>query len=243
MKLLAKPERNLVAVPKPASPAIAAPAPMDDEIAPDTARAEVIDRLLHAWQGRLTYSLSPAALMLPFADWAIHLANAPGKQAALVEKAMRKLMRFALYLAHSAVENDTPPCIEPLPQDRRFAGDGWRQPPFQQYYQGFLLVQQWWHNATTGIRGVSVQNERVVAFAARQFLDLLSPSNFVLTNPDVLRQTLMEGGQNFVRGALHFFEDWERAIAGRRPIGTDAFQIGRDVAVTPGKVVYRNELI
>jgi Poly-beta-hydroxybutyrate polymerase N terminal len=98
--------------------AVRAPSPPGDELTPDTARAEVVDRLLHAWQARLTYSLSPAALMLPFVDWAIHLANAPGEQAALVEKAMRKLTRFGLYLAHSAVAKETPPCIEPLPQDR-----------------------------------------------------------------------------------------------------------------------------
>src|SRR5512136_2321638 len=123
MDLLAKPKQSLVALVKPAPPSIPAPPPADDELTADTARAEVVDRLLHAWQGRLTYSLSPAALLLPFADWAIHLANAPGKQAALVEKAMRKLVRFGLYLTHSAVEKDTPPCIEPLPQDRRFASE------------------------------------------------------------------------------------------------------------------------
>ena len=226
----------------PLPPAIACP-PADEEPEPDTARAEVMDRLLHASQARLTYSLSPAAAMEPFADWAMHLLNAPGKQAALVEKAVRKLVRFGLYLAHAAKDSDTPPCIEPLPQDRRFAGEAWRQPPFLYIYQAFLLQQQWWHNATTGLRGVSAPNERVVAFAARQLLDLVSPSNFVLTNPEVLRQTLAEGGQNFLRGALNFVEDWERAIAGRKPVGTEKFQVGRDVAVTPGKVVYRNELI
>jgi polyhydroxyalkanoate synthase subunit PhaC len=240
----AVPSRALVpahgAAPPPATIAFL---PGDEEPEPDTARAELIDRLLHASQARLTGSLSPAALMEPFADWAMHLANAPGKQTALVEKAVRKLVRFGLYLARAANDPDTPPCIEPLPQDRRFSDEAWHRPPFLYIYQAFLLQQQWWHNATTGLRGVSAQNERVVAFAARQLLDLVSPSNFVLTNPEVLRQTLAEGGQNFVRGALHFVEDWERAIAGRKPVGTEEFQVGRDVAVTPGKVVYRNELI
>ncbi len=217
--------------------------PSGDELGADTARAETVDRLLHAWQARFTASLSPAALMLPFADWAIHLANAPGKQVSLVEKAARKWVRFALYLAHSAADRSTPPCIEPLPQDRRFVGDAWRDPPFSEIYQFFLLQQQWWHNATTGIRGVAAGNERVVAFVARQILDVFSPSNFVLTNPEVLRQTLAEGGQNFFRGALNFLGDWERAIAGRKPVGTDAFRPGQEVAVTRGKVVYRNELI
>ena len=224
-------------------PAQSEPCTAVEEIEPDTARAEMIDRLLHAWQARFTYSLSPAALMQPLADWAMHLANAPGKQTALAEKALRKLVRFGLYLTHAANDAETPPCIDPLPQDRRFAHEAWRQPPFCYIYQAFLLQQQWWHNATTGIRGVSAHNESVVAFAARQLLDLVAPSNFVLTNPEVLRQTLAEGGQNFARGTLHFLEDWERAIAGRKPVGTENFQVGREVAVTPGKVIYRNELM
>jgi polyhydroxyalkanoate synthase len=219
------------------------PSPNPDEAAPDVIRADVIDRLMHAWQGRFTLSISPAGLMAAFFDWGVHLANAPGKQAALVEKALRKWMRLAIYLSRSAADPDCPPCIEPLPQDKRFLDDAWRQPPFRAIYQAFLLQQQWWHNAATGVRGTSPQHERVVAFATRQILDIFSPSNFPATNPEVLRQALAEGGQNFLRGARHFLEDWERAIAGRKPIGTDAFQVGRDVAVTPGKIVFRNELI
>jgi polyhydroxyalkanoate synthase subunit PhaC len=220
-----------------------APSAPTDEVDANAARAEVLDRLLHAAQAPLTSWLSPAALLLPFVDWAIHLANAPGKQMELWEKALRKWVRFGLYLAHAAVDKDTPPCIDPLPQDRRFTGPLWREPPFCYIYQAFLLQQQWWHNATTGIRGVSAADERLAAFVARQILDIFSPSNFVLTNPEVLKQTLAEGGQNFLRGALLFAENWERQIAGRKPVGTEAFQPGRDVAITPGKVVYRNQLI
>jgi len=225
-----------------AAASLAFPAPGEEPDA-NAARAEILDRLLHAWQARATSSISPAALMLPFADWALHLANAPGKQAALVEKALRKWVRLGLYLMRAAVDKDLAPCIEPLPQDHRFADDAWREPPFSFIYQAFLLQQQWWHNATTGIRGVSAADERVVAFVARQMLDIFSPSNFVMTNPEVLRQTLAESGQNFIRGAVNFIADWERAMGGRKPVGTDAFQPGRNVAVTPGKVVFRNELI
>ena len=216
---------------------------LPDEPAADAARAEVMDRLIHAWQGRFTYSLSPAGLMVAFFDWGLHLANAPGKQAALIEKAVRKWVRFALYLSRQWREPDCPPCIEPLPQDHRFRADVWHTLPFALIYQSFLLQQQWWYNATTGIRGVAPRHERIVTFAMRQILDILSPSNFPLTNPEVLRRTLSEGGQNFARGIQYFFEDWERAIAGRKPVGTEAFAVGRAVATTPGKVVYRNDLI
>jgi polyhydroxyalkanoate synthase subunit PhaC len=225
----------------------AEPAPLlgepEAEVDADVARAEVIDRLMHSWQGRLTLSISPAGLMSAFFDWGVHLANAPGKQAVLVEKAARKWLRLAMYLTRAAMNPETPPCIEPLPQDKRFSDPLWCQPPFSAIYQAFLLQQQWWHNATTAIRGVAPRHERIVEFTMRQILDIFSPSNFPATNPEVLRQTLEEGGRNLARGAQHFIEDWERSVAGRKPVGTEAFRVGRDVAVTPGKVVYRNELI
>jgi polyhydroxyalkanoate synthase len=234
--------RALVPVRLPA-PAAAESLPAPDELTADIARAEVLDRLMHAWQARFTLSLSPAGLMVAFADWAVHLANAPGKHAALVEKAMRKWVRYALYLSRAAREPDCPCCIEPLPQDKRFRSAAWQQQPFAAIYQAFLLQQQWWYNATTGIRGVTKHHEDVVSFTMRQILDIFSPSNFPLTNPEVLQQTLSEAGQNFVRGAQHLIEDWERAVAGRKPVNAEAFQVGRNLAVTPGKVVFRNELI
>ncbi len=202
-----------------------------------------IDRLLHANVGRATLGLSPPALALAWADWCAHLAFSPGKQQRLVQKAVRKSVRFGLYAMRAATNPDTPPCITPLPQDRRFRTPAWQQWPYNVEYQAFLLLQQWWHNATTGVRGVSRHHEAVVSFVARQLLDMASPSNGLLTNPELLQATLEQGGDNLARGAVHFVEDWERAVAGRRPVGTDALRVGRDLAVTPGKVVYRNRLI
>jgi len=135
------------------------------------------------------------------------------------------------------------PCIEPLPQDRRFINDAWRKPPYDMIYQAFLLSQQWWHNATTGVRGVTRKHEKMVAFGARQFLDMVSPANFIHTNPEVLDRTLREGGRNLLRGAFNYVEDWDRAIGGKRPAGVANFEVGRDVAITPGSVVFRNRLI
>ena len=131
----------------------------------------------------------------------------------------------------------------PLPQDHRFDNADWRSPPFDSIYQSFLLTQQWWHNAMTGVRGVTRQHENMVAFATRQMLDVWSPSNFVATNPEVLRATWGRGGMNLLAGACNFLEDTERLVSGKKPVGADAFEPGRNVAVTPGKVVFRNRLI
>jgi len=207
------------------------------------ASGRTIDRFFHAVLGRMTLGVSPAAAALAYMEWMTHLAMAPGKQAELAQKAWRKAARFAAWSTHAALRPDMPPCIEPMPQDRRFRSPEWQRPPFNFYYQAFLLTQQWWWNATTHIRGMSKQNEQSVSFMARQLLDMIAPSNFAWTNPEVLKATATSGGMNFVRGAANFLQDMERVVAGRKPVGTERFVVGRDVALTPGHVVFRNRLI
>jgi polyhydroxyalkanoate synthase len=204
---------------------------------------DMIDRAMRAMVGRLTLGISPAAVVLAYLDWLVHLGSSPGKQAELVQKAVRKAVRFWVYAAHAAADKQTPPCIEPLPQDRRFSAEAWQQWPFNMIYQSFLLTQQWWFNATTGVRGVSSRDERVVEFVARQLLDLAAPSNFLATNPEAMRKTVEEGGMNLVRGGINLLEDWERGVAGRKPVAAEAYPVGKKVAVTPGKVVHRNRLM
>ncbi|HQR12850.1 MAG TPA: alpha/beta fold hydrolase [Casimicrobiaceae bacterium] len=203
-----------------------------------------MDRSLDATIARYTTGLSPMAQMAAYWDWAAHLAFSPGKRLQLTEKAGKKWLRLVNYALRRAWQVDgSEPCIEPLPQDKRFVGDAWQSMPYAAMYQAFLLTQQWWHNATTGVRGVTQQHERIVSFGARQFLDMVAPSNFVATNPELLDRTVREGGINLFRGAGNFIEDMDRMLGGKRPSGVDAFQVGRDVAITPGKVVYRNRLI
>ncbi|WP_019015838.1 alpha/beta hydrolase [Elioraea tepidiphila] len=204
---------------------------------------DTVDRVLRGQGARLTAGISPAALALAFADWAVHLAVLPGRQAMLATKVATKLARLADYAARCAVGQADAACIEPLPQDRRFDDPGWRQPPFSLLAQSFLLTQQWWHVATTGVRGVSAHHEHVVNFVARQLLDVVSPANWLPTNPEVLRRTAAEGGLNLLRGWQHAVEDASRALAGMPPVGAEAFRVGETVACTPGKVVLRNRLI
>ncbi len=208
-----------------------------------SATLSILDRLVHAAMGRVTGSVSPAALALAWADWAIHLSAAPGKQVELVNKALRKTARMAEYAATCGNQPDAPRCIEPLPQDHRFDHADWRLPPFNMIHQAFLLQQQWWHNATTGVRGVEQGHEKAVTFVARQLLDMVSPTNFLFTNPELLRQTVSESGANLVRGWRNWMEDMRRQTGGRGPAGVEDFKVGEDVAITPGRVVFRNRLI
>src|SRR5262249_55441919 len=94
-----------------------------------------------------------------------------------------------------------------------------------------------------GIEGVSKHHEDVASFVARQLLDVFSPVNFPLTNPEVLDTTIKQGGMNLLRGAANFSEDWFRNLRGEKPVGAEVFKVGQNLAVTPGKVVFANRLI
>ncbi len=196
-----------------------------------------------AWQG-----VSPLALAKCYLDWGMHLALSPGKQQWLAAKAMRKLHRFGLYGAEwwrarlDPKAGPVAPCIEPLPQDQRFRDPLWQTFPYNFYYQSFLLAQQWAYNATSGMRGVSRGHEAVVTFVTRQLLDILSPSNFIGSNPVVIQRTAASWGMNLWQGAYNWWADAVRIAAGRRAAGEERFEVGKNLALTPGRVVFRNNL-
>jgi polyhydroxyalkanoate synthase subunit PhaC len=231
---------------------LAAPAPKVDASKPDASKADgrpgapekrPQDLLLHAWEARLTNSASPAALALAFGDWLLHFWNCPGHQQAVAEKAVARWMEVCQYLMDGALGEDAEPPIKPLVQDRRFNHKAWLGAPYNAIYQTFLLHQMYWRDAVTGVSGVNPTNERMVEFAMRQMLDVFSPSNFLATNPVAIERTIEEQGQNLVRGLNNLVEDCARSISDRPPVGAEKFIPGKQIANTPGKVVYRNELI
>ncbi|WGD54955.1 alpha/beta fold hydrolase [Bradyrhizobium sp. CB1650] len=226
----------------------AADAPLREEATPaaprepDTA-ADAIDRSFHAALARFTGGISPAALALAFADWQLHLLASPGKQASLVGQAIQNAIRFvdAMVPRHATFQPWS--LIRPPETDRRFTGSDWELPSFNLLAQAFLLNQQWWHSTTTGIHGLAHSNAAIADFALRQCLDTVAPTNFAVSNPEVLRKIMETGGGNFVYGLHNFVEDWQVLLAGARLRSDQTYVVGKDVAITPGKVVYRNELI
>ncbi len=202
-----------------------------------------IDRLFHAAIGRSSVGLSPAALSLATFDWAVHLASSPGKQMSLGEEAMRDTWRFSTYALSRMMGVCPDPCTQPAGEDDRFQDEQWQRFPYDVMHQGFLLTQQWWESATTGVRGVTQHHEDVVSFLTRQVLDFYSPSNFLPTNPEVLEETVRQGGANLMQGYANLLEDTEREISGKPPAGAEHWQVGENLACTPGKVVHRNRLM
>jgi polyhydroxyalkanoate synthase len=240
-------EKNLqemAGTPQPCNVSRTPGAAMEQRPHSHTTMEQALDKGLKAALAKFTAGLSPITLASAYSDWAMHLASAPGKRLELLEKAGKKTWRLANHATHCIGNPDTSDtCITPLPQDRRFKDESWQKWPYNLMYQSFLLNQQWWHNATTSVEGVTQQHENVVEFASRQILDVFSPSNYALTNPEVLQQTVQQGGMNLFRGWQNFIEDFSRASSGKRPVGSEDFEVGRNLATTPGKVVYRNDLI
>jgi len=212
----------------------------DDDAGSEAFRS--LDRMREALAAQMTGGLSPASLAMAMFDWSIHLAQAPGKRLELAQKAARKAQRLLAYLAAQGQEG-APACIEPLPGDERFRAESWHKPPYCFWAQAFLLSQQWWHNATHGVPGVAPHHEDVVAFAARQLLDMVSPANLPFANPEVIEKAMATHGANFVQGYENWQEDIRRLTQGQPPVGVEAFRPGRDVAITPGRIVFRNHLI
>ena len=193
------------------------------------------DGLLHAAEGRLTGGLSLDTALVAFLDWNVHIANAPSRRLELLKAAARQWRR----LGEVAIGQTL---VIPTPADHRFSNPAWSAPPFNVIAQGFLLAEEWWAMAASGPPGISRGNQRVVSFTARQLVDVFSPSNVPWLNPEVIRAAAETGGANFVAGAVNLLTDLQESLSGRACEREDC-RIGRDLAATPGKIVYRNELI
>jgi polyhydroxyalkanoate synthase len=127
--------------------------------------------------------------------------------------------------------------------DRRFEAEAWTQFPFNVYARAYQNSLALMNEAVRGVGGVTEYHTQLLEFAVRMLLDATSPSNFLASNPELLALTRSEQGQNLVRGFKHMVDDIGRTLKGGAPAGTEEFEVGKNVAVTPGKVVFRNELI
>ena len=195
-----------------------------------------LDQAARAAWARRWLSISPESQTLAWIDWTRNLAISPGKRAELARLALTEWA--GLWCAAARL-----PGAEPHGEDRRFQGSAWKQWPFNVMSDAFLAQQRWWEAATQGVPGVEKHHERLAAFWAKQWLDMFSPGNFAATNPVVLERTAKEGGANLVRGFQYLMDDVRALLTHQPPQGVEQFQVGRDVACTPGKVVLRNRLM
>jgi polyhydroxyalkanoate synthase len=145
-----------------------------------------------------------------------------------------------------ATEPDAKPVIAPDPKDKRFRDDAWKENEvFDFIKQSYLLSARFVQDVVGQAEGLDRKTAQKVDFYSRQFIDAMSPANFLMTNPEVLRKTAETGGENLIRGLNNLLGDLERG-KGKLAIkmtDMDAFKVGENIGVSPGKVVFQNDLM
>jgi polyhydroxyalkanoate synthase len=200
-----------------------------------------IDRLLHAAIGRSNAGFSPMGLAEAWFDWMLHLAVAPGRLTELMRLGMVEAAEL-VELAACAGAGSLKPCRRALPQDKRFRHPSWQNWPYSLYAEGLLAAERLWDAATRDVHGATGHHLAQLNFVGRQALDLLAPSNWPWSNPEVVEATLREGGFNLLRGAAFALDDATRRAEHAAPREAFQFRPGETVALTPGKVVHRTPL-
>lgn len=193
------------------------------------------DRLYQAKLSRLTSGLTPAGIIQTYVSWLTQLSLCPGRLMELGHYPIRHLGELIKELAKSEGLS----CA----YDPRFKSEKWCKWPWRFYAECFRFHERFWELATTNISGLSPKYERAISFIARQRLDALSPNNFLWTNPELVEVTIQSGGANLVRGFTNALEDFRRKLAEEPPVGMENFKVGENLATTPGKVIFRNDLI
>ncbi|ODN41853.1 poly-beta-hydroxybutyrate polymerase N-terminal domain-containing protein [Piscirickettsia litoralis] len=187
-----------------------------------------------------THGASPEALLLALYDWFLHFITAPGTQLWLVADAWKKtkvLMEQLTEIKHD--EDETKGFEFESAKDHRFRDSQWQQFPFNLYAQNFLNIEHWLQQAISETRGANKHHIELSCFTVRQLCDMWAPTNFLLTNPLALKATWEERGMNLVKGHIHWFE----TLMPRLKSQESPYKVGETVAITQGKVVFRNDLI
>ena len=181
-----------------------------------------------------------------FFEMTARLMADPGKLVQAQLSLWQDYMSLWQATARRLAGEPTTAVIEPAVEDRRFKDAAWSDNQlFDFIKQSYLLSARWMQSTVRQVDGLDDRTAKKVDFYTRQFVDALAPSNFVMTNPEVLRATVESGGENLVKGLEHLLDDLERG-RGKLSIkmtDLDAFALGQNIAVTPGKVVFQTDLM
>jgi polyhydroxyalkanoate synthase len=225
-----------------ARPHRAAPSP--DSATPEEADHEAgkpdVERQLRAQLAALTGGLAPDDYLNAWWDWYLGVATEPPRQAELAQSAFEKIVDSWQFAARAAAGQP----LSPGGADLGFGDAAWNVWPFNVYARTYTNWAGWWQQALAAAGPDGLDKAARLNFAGKLLMEAASPANFLHTNPELLNRTAAESGQNLIRGVKNWLEDAQRmgAGGGRTP-GTEAFEVGKEVAITPGKVVFRNRLI
>jgi polyhydroxyalkanoate synthase subunit PhaC len=226
------------------TPTIDNPEPSHHDFGEALALETPTDRVLHAALARLSGGFSPMGIAEAWFDWAVHLGASPGRMAEIAQAGLTEAAHVAeLTMQTASGRGVCDPCARSLPHDKRFRHESWRQWPFAIYAESFLSMERWWDEATRGVHGATKHHLDLLHFVGRQALDMVAPSNFPMTNPEVIKRTVDAKGNNILLGAQYLFDDLQRTLHHQKPAGAEAFEPGKTVALTPGDVVLRTHLV
>jgi polyhydroxyalkanoate synthase len=188
----------------------------------------------------------PLKLTQTFMDFTAKMLADPNRLVQAQMELWQQYMQLWQATAQRMMGHKVEPVAEPAKGDKRFADPAWKdEVVFDYLKQSYLLTARWLQGTVKEVQGVDDKTAQKVDFYTRQFIDALSPSNFAMTNPQVIKATVESKGENLVKGLQNLLTDLERGKGKLAISQTDmkAFKVGENVATSPGKVVFQNELI
>lgn len=207
---------------------------------------DTAERLQPMMEELATSNTPPAQIMRSYAAFFQKLYEDPKKLADMQVQYMKDWITLWQESTKRFMGHPGQTLYRPDSHDRRFKSPAWEEgAAFDFIKQSYLMTSQWMHRLIESTQGLDPETKRRVDFYTRQFADALSPSNFILTNPEVLKATLDSKGENLIRGFRNMMEDLERGKGHLKISTTDynAFELGKNIANTPGQVVFENELM
>ena len=201
----------------------------------------LIDKKFKSALSRAFTGMSPIEVCLAYLDWLSHLAISPGKQLQLVQSLISKAIKLGFFNIGALLRQSS---VGPATKlERRVSSDYWNRWPFNVLAQAHQTSRDWWDETASDVAGCSDSHLELVKFINSQVLDLMSPANYPLTNPDVIAATRDQKGRNLANGLKHLIQDIVRKVTNTPPPRPTEFKVGEDVATSPGKVVFRNDLM
>jgi polyhydroxyalkanoate synthase subunit PhaC len=211
--------------------------------------AERSQRIVGEWlkrQATEEHAPDPLNIASAFLEMTARLIANPARLVAAQLGFWQDYMTLWQNTARRIMGAETESVIDASSTDRRFKDDAWRENEvFDFIKQSYLLSARYVQDVVRQVDGLDAKTAQKVDFYSRQFVDAMSPSNFLLPNPEVLRKTAETGGENLLKGLNNLLSDLERG-KGRlriRMTDTEAFKLGENIGVSPGKVVFQNDLM
>jgi len=207
---------------------------------------KLLEEFTQRYQQEGPQPVDPLRLTQTFMDFTAKMLADPNKLVHAQMELWNQYLRLWQATAQRMMGQKVEPVAEPAKGDKRFTDPAWRdEVVFDYLKQSYLLTARWLQHTVKEVEGVDDKTAQKVDFYTRQFIDAMSPSNFALTNPQVVKATMESKGENLVRGLQNLLTDLERG-KGRlaiRQTDMKAFKVGENVASSPGKVVYQNKLM